>query len=98
MVTATPFQYPTLTRDQYRKLTKHAAALDTTPEDALNTLLDLPPLSGNPVRKPWEPWELELLANPANSPRTLARRTGRTRASISNKRHKILRSANDGAA
>lgn len=94
-----PFQYPQLTRDQYRKLTKHAAALNATPEEALQVLLDLPPLTGNPARRPWTADELAMLANPANSPRTIAAKIGRTRASVSNKRHKMLRKANeDGPA
>ena len=84
------FQYPTLNRDQYRRLTEHAAALSSTPEEALNTLLELPLLSPAPPRpRPWTPEELLLLANPANSPRSIALRTGRTRTAVSNKRLKM---------
>lgn len=94
VVVATPAAtYPVLTRDQYRRLIQHAAALDTTPEEALNTLLGLPLLTPAKHTRPWTAEELALLANPANTPRTLALRTGRTRSAISNKRHKMMKAA-----
>lgn len=83
----------TLTLLQERRLAKHAAALNLTPEEALNALLDAPPASSAPARKPWAEWEIAMLLQPTNRPRDIARRTGRTVSSVSNKRSKLLRAA-----
>lgn len=78
-----------LSPPQLRRLTLHAAARNLTPEEALQVLLDTPLPAPLRARRPWTAEELQMLANPRNSPRDLAVRTGRTRAAISNKRHKM---------
>jgi hypothetical protein len=81
----------TLTLPQERRLAVHAAALQLTPDEALTALLDAPPVSSAPARKPWSATEIDMLLNPANRTRDIARRTGRTPASVANKRSKLLR-------
>lgn len=89
----------TLTTEQERRLTAHAAARSLTPAEALQALLDTPLPAPLHSRRPWTPEELALLANPRNSPRDLAVRTGRTRAAVSNKRNKMNRKpASDASA
>ena len=69
----------TLTPDQERRLTLHAAARNCTPAEAFNELLDAAP----PARRAWTEYELTLLRNPANAPRDIARITGRSTTSPS---------------
>lgn len=81
----------TLTPEQERGLIRHAAALRTTLPEALDVLLTSPPA---PNRRLWTPEELTLLRNPANRPKDIARRTGRTITAVSNRRSQLARDEN----
>lgn len=80
---------PEITPARMRKLTAHAAALNTYPEAALDALLDQPPLPRRNSKRRWTPEELKQVANLKNSPRSLARELGRTPTAISNKRNEM---------
>lgn len=80
----------TLTPDQERLLSRHAAARNCTPAEALNALLE----SNPPQRRPWTPEELDLLRNPRNAPRDIARRTGRSSTAISVRRNQLAHEEN----
>jgi hypothetical protein len=81
----------TLTPEQERGLIRHAAALRTTLPEALDILLTAPPA---PNRRLWTPEELQLLRNPANRPKDIARTTGRTVTAVSNRRSQLAREEN----
>lgn len=83
----------TLTSEQERRLTQHAAASNSTPSEALDALLSLPPLRQGPRRR-WTPEELVFLRNPKNTPRDLAKLLNRTEASISARRTQLAREEN----
>lgn len=98
MVTPLPPSTPTApewTRPRLISLTKHAAASATTPDEALDALLALPPL--NPARasrRRWTEDELRLLRNPRNTPATLAKILHRTEASVSARRTQLAHDEN----
>ncbi len=83
-----------LTPAQETALQRHAAALDTTPEDALSQLLYAPPR-----RRPWTPAEDRLIRNPANAPADIQRQLPhRTVHAISVRRTRLLAQRADGDA
>jgi len=81
----------TLTPEQERGLIRHAAALRVTLPEALDILLTAEP---SPNRRLWTEDELQLLRNPRNAPRDIARRTGRTVTAVSNRRSQLARDEN----
>jgi hypothetical protein len=78
-----------LTPTQQQRLIEHAAATGQGLEDTLDELLAQPPIPAAADRRRWTPEELELLRNPKNSPRSIARRTGRSVASVSARRYQL---------
>lgn len=82
---------PDWTRERTILLTQHAAASNTTPDEALDALLALPPLRTQGPRRRWTEQELILLRNPRNKPRDIARQLGRTEASVSARRSQLAR-------
>lgn len=72
----------TLSDDEERMLSRFAAAQNLTPRQALDQLLSSPV----PQRRRWTPDELEMLRNPANSPRSLAKALNRSANAISVRR------------
>lgn len=79
-----------LSQDQERLLARHAAARNTTPALALQALLESSP----PQRRPWTPEELAYLRDPRNSPRDIARITGRSATAISVRRNQLAHDEN----
>lgn len=79
-----------LTEDQERLLSQHAAARGQTPAEALQTLLESP----LPARKRWSEQDLILLRNPANSPRSLSLILKRSPSAISVRRHQLAKEEN----
>jgi hypothetical protein len=84
---------PEWTRPRLISLAKHAAASDTTPDEALDALLALPPLDIGSRRR-WTEAELALLRNPRNRPTDIARQTNRTTAAVSARRTQLARDEN----
>lgn len=75
-----------LTPAQERALDRHAQALNTTPEDALNSLLYAPTKP-----RPWSPAEDRLILNTRNSPADIQRLLPhRTTHAISVRRTRLL--------
>ncbi len=77
-----------LTDDQEVLLIQLAAAKRARLQDALTQALD-DALKGAQTHKAWSPWtdrELDLLRDSRNTPRSIARATGRTPASVAQRR------------
>lgn len=80
-----------LSEQQARRLSEHGKARNlSSPEEALQALLDLP----LPQRRAWTELELSYLRNRTNTPRAIAQLTGRSVTAVSVRRNQLAREEN----